>query len=105
MPNLGKLIEEVCFLIKVEEKTAIMQLGIDNLVLALHLAADKDKINAKIEKELDYRLDDEDSKITQAYDCLIQRLDQGLLPFVNEQNRVEFCPWQSLEEERKQPAA
>ena len=52
-----------------------MQIGIDNLVLALHQAADKDKINAKIEKELDYRLDDEDSKITQAYDNLIQRLD------------------------------
>ncbi len=71
LPNQARLLEEVCFIVKVEDKPALVQLAIDNLVLALHLGADKDLINDQIEKELDYSLDAEESKITQAYDSLI----------------------------------
>jgi hypothetical protein len=77
------LLEEVCFTIKVEDKPSLVQMGIDNLVLALHQTSDKDRVNEKIEKELDYNLDDEESKITQAYDSLIARLDASSIPFIN----------------------
>ena len=83
LQNLNRLLEEVCFAIKVEDKPSLVQLSIDNLVLALHQTSDKDRVNEKIEKELEYNLDDEESKITQAYDSLIARLDASLIPFIN----------------------
>ena len=51
------LIEEICFLVKVEDKKVLLQMGIDTLALIIAMSPNKAKTENLVMKELGVQLD------------------------------------------------
>ena len=98
----AQMIEEICFLVKVEDKKQLQSMGVDTLALMIAKSSMRNKTDALIMKELGVvtpsdaqqksQLGQAINKDNQLYAAIQQRVRQPALPFLNGQEQVEFAP-------------
>ena len=90
------LIEEICFLVKVEDKKQLSQMGIDALALLVATSPNKAKSEGLVMKELGGSGEQHKTlaktKDNQVYKQVQARIQEKALPFINNEGAVEFAP-------------
>lgn len=89
------MIEELCFLVKVEDKKNLQAMGVDCLGLMMVSSPNKQKTESLIIKELGIQAEFRGIKKTredQIFESILERISQNALPTLLPNDAIEFKP-------------
>jgi hypothetical protein len=89
-----KIVEELTFSVKVEDKPKLKQMQMDNLALALSLSKDRSQMDQLIQKGLGLKNNQSTETEQELYNQIYFRESTGAVPsIVMPAGRIQFQPW------------